>query len=87
MRVQPQFPAHLAHQARQPSLPARAAGPVHLDKFHRDQRRPGGPAAGRCGQHGEARLGGAEGEEGPQLFNSRETFCHVSVGKSEPEQA
>ena len=53
MRVQPQFPPHPTHQACQPSLPAGAAGPVHLDKFHGDQRRSGGPAAGRGGQHGE----------------------------------
>lgn len=53
VRVQPQFPPHPAHQARQPSLPAGAAGPVHLDQFHSDQRRSGGPAAGRRRQHGE----------------------------------
>jgi len=53
VRVQPQFPPHPAHQTRKPSLPAGAAGPVHLDKFHSDQRWFGGPAAGCCGQHGE----------------------------------
>lgn len=62
VRVQPHFPPHPAHQARQPSLPAGTAGPVHTDQFHRDQRRPGGPTARRRGQHGEARPGDAQGE-------------------------
>lgn len=63
VRVQPQFPPHPTHQARQPSLPAGAAGPVYIDKFHSDQRRSGGPAAGCRGQHGETWPGTAKGEE------------------------
>lgn len=66
VRVQPRLPPHPAHQAGQPSLPAGAASPVHPDKLHGDQRRPGGPAAGLRGQHGEARPGGAEGERGSE---------------------
>lgn len=71
VRVQSQFPSHFTHQACQPSLSARAAGPVHLNKFHSDQRRSGGPAADCRGQHGETWSGTAEGEK-------------VSVGKEQP---
>lgn len=62
VRVQPQFPADPAHEAGEPSLPAGAAGSVYAGELHRDPGWAGGPAPGCCGQHGETRPGGAQGD-------------------------
>ena len=59
--VQPRVPPDPAHQAGQPPLQARDAGPDHPHQLHCDQGRSGGPAAGQRGGPGEARSGEAQG--------------------------